>query len=121
MRAASARSFSDANAGGGNNRRRASSGARSFSRSSLSGNRPGRPTTNTTYQFAGDPDRLTPQAQQLIASKRWEQRRGRDKPETAPRYSSISSGADVSALRGAYRSERRFAGERGGFPSQDQD
>ena len=90
---------------------RSSIGARAFGRAAVGGGRPGRPTTQATYQFAGSPDRLSPQAQQLIAAQRWGERRGRDKPETAPQNRSISTGAEVSANRGIFRSERRFAGE----------
>ncbi len=93
-------------------RRRATAGARNFSRSALSGGRVGRPTTQSQYQFAGDRSRLSPEARQLIAAQGWEQRRGRDKPETAPQNRSITTGGEVSALRGQYRGERRFAGER---------
>jgi len=96
-------------------RRRSPIGARSFSRSALSGGRVGRPSTNSEYQFAGDRSNLTPEAKQLIAAQGWEQRRGRSKPETAPQNRSISTGGEVSAIRGQYRGERRFAGERGFF------
>lgn len=91
---------------------RASTAARPFGRAAVSGGKRGRPTANATYQFAGSPDRLSPQAQQLIAAQRWQEQRGREKPETAPQFRSISSGADISANRGAFRAERRFAGER---------
>ena len=94
---------------------RASIGARGFSSASVGGNRPGRPTTNSTYQFAGDPDRLTPQAKQLIAAQGWQQRSGRVKRETAPQSRSISSGAEVSANRGAQRRGKQFEGERRPF------
>lgn len=91
---------------------RSSTAARPFGRAAVSGGKRGRPTVNSTYQFAGSPDRLSPEAQKLIASHRWDQQRGREKPETAPQNRSISSGAGISASRGAYRADRRFAGER---------
>jgi hypothetical protein len=96
---------------------RATVSARPWGRAALGGGRPGRPTANATFQFAGSPDRLSPEAQQLIAAQRWGERRGRDKPETAPQNRSISSGADISASRGLQRSERRFAGEAAPFSS----
>lgn len=95
---------------------RASVSARPWGRAAFGdGGKRGRPTANATYQFAGSPDRLSPQAQQLIASQRWQEQRGREKPETAPRFRSISSGAEISANRGAFNADRRFAGERGFF------
>jgi hypothetical protein len=94
---------------------RASAGARPFGRAALSGGKRGRPTANATFQFAGSAERLSPQAQRLIASQRWNEQRGREKPETAPQNRSISSGAEISASRGTYRSERRFAGEQTPF------
>jgi hypothetical protein len=96
---------------------RATAGARPFGRAALSGGKRGRPTANTTYQFAGSAERLSPQARQLIAAQRWDEQRGREKPETAPQNRSISSGAQISANRGTYRSERRFAGEQSPFSS----
>lgn len=88
---------------------------RPFSRATNGGNRPGRPTNKATYQFAGDSDRLGPDAKRLIASQRWNQSTGREKPETAPIRRSSTSGAEVSFRRGESRQERRFAGERGFF------
>ena len=93
----------------------AAGGARSFSRATVGGGKVGRPSTRSTFQFAGDASRLSPEARTLIASQRWTERRGRQKPETAPQYRSITSGAEVSANRGAYNADRRFDGERGWY------
>lgn len=95
------------------NRRAApsSNSARSFASSGLAGRSRGRPPTNATFQFAGDPERLTPQARQLIAAQSWQWRGGRDKPETAPQQRSITSGGEIASLRGAQRQDSRFPEE----------
>lgn len=95
---------------------RRGNGARSFSRASLPGNGAGRPAVNGTgYQFAGDKKRLEAVAKRAIASKRWNDkqiRKNNGEPKGLSR-SSINTGGDISALRGQYRSERRFSNERG--------
>jgi len=76
-----------------------------FSRASMGGNPVGRPRT-------AEPDRGRI-ANALIASRRWQQKRGMDQQSSNPR--SAQSGADISAARGQWREERRFDNERGFF------
>ena len=66
------------------------------------------------YQFAGDKKRLEAVAKRAIASKRWTDKQIRvnnGEPRGTGRRS-INTGGDVSALRGAYRSQRRFSNEK---------
>lgn len=81
-------------------------GASAFRRASLGGNPVGRPRTADP-----NPGRV---ANALIASKRWQEKRGLDRRDTAtPR--SAQSGGDISAARGQWNADRRFDDERGFF------
>ena len=109
------RSFSRSSMGTGIRGARHGTGARGFSRASLPGQGAGRPAVNGNgYQFAGDKKRLESVAKRAIASKRWTDKQIRvnnGEPRGTNRRS-INTGGDVSALRGNYRTERRFSNER---------
>ena len=76
---------------------------RSFSRATLGGNPVGRPRTSAPDQSAA--------ARALIAATRWRQKSGSGVGQRTPSNSAAQSGADLSAARGAWRAERRFADE----------
>lgn len=88
--------------------------ARKFSSAGMGGEQ-GAPPHGTTFQFGGSKERTSQATKALIAAQRYKQQMASVKAETGARSRSISSGGEISAQRGQYRSERRFDGETGFF------
>jgi len=82
-------------------------------RSAGSGGQRGAPARGTEFQFAGSRSQLSGPAKALIAARRYQQATASQRQDSgpAPAPRSFLSGAELSALRGGYRSERRFDGE----------
>jgi len=68
-----------------------------------------------SYQFSGSQSSADRATKALIAAGRYEQQMQLRKPETGSQSRSSLSAGEQSAIRGNYRSERRFEGENGFF------
>lgn len=82
-------------------------------RSAGSGGQRGAPARGSEFQFAGSRAQLSAPARALIAARRYQQATAAQRQESgpAPARRSFLSGAELSALRGGYRNQRRFDGE----------